>query len=89
MNPFERLGLTEQATEAEVKAAWRDLARQLHPDLGGDPEIFQATHAAYTDALRLATTRVCTTCGGTGRVTHVHGFNVIHTRCPQGCAPKK
>ena len=45
------LGLQRGATQVEIKAAYRKLARQHHPDRGGDPEKFKEIHAAYEQAL--------------------------------------
>jgi curved DNA-binding protein CbpA len=38
-------------TVESIKAKYRTLARQHHPDLGGDTAIMQAINAAYHDAL--------------------------------------
>ena len=35
---YEVLGLTSKTTEAEIKKAYKKLAKTLHPDKGGDPE---------------------------------------------------
>lgn len=88
-NPFELLGLPEDATEAQVKEAWREQARLLHPDLGGDPEVFQKTHEAYTQALSRVSSRPCPTCEGRGFVQHVHGFYSLKMVCPTCQVPKK
>lgn len=45
-DPFRLLGLPATATEAEVKAAYRQLARRLHPDAGGDEAAFRALREA-------------------------------------------
>ncbi len=49
--PYEVLGLAKTATDAEIKKAYRKLAKELHPDLtGNDPakaERFKAVSAAY------------------------------------------
>lgn len=45
------LGLKVGASKQEVKAAYRRLARQHHPDCGGDPAMFKAIHAAYEQAM--------------------------------------
>ena len=41
------LELTPKATPEEVRKAFNRLAKTYHPDMGGDPEIFQAMLAAY------------------------------------------
>jgi hypothetical protein len=38
-------------TVEQIKGAYRDLARQHHPDLGGDLETMKALNAAYHKAL--------------------------------------
>ncbi len=48
-----RLGLSYPSSIAQVKAAYRHLAKRLHPDYGGDKEEFLALQAAYEQALRL------------------------------------
>jgi hypothetical protein len=46
------LGLSAGATAQDVKAAYRRLANQHHPDCGGDPEKFKAIQAAYETAMK-------------------------------------
>lgn len=41
------LGLSQGATMKEVKARFRALAHEHHPDKGGDPEIFMELLEAY------------------------------------------
>lgn len=43
-------GLAPEASWPEVKARYRALAKEHHPDLGGDPETFKRLKAQY-DAL--------------------------------------
>lgn len=47
MNPYEVLGVAKDAPFAEIKAAYRRLAKRLHPDIGGDPDAFADVAAAY------------------------------------------
>jgi curved DNA-binding protein CbpA len=47
------LGLQLPCTENDVRQAYRQQARALHPDAGGDPRAFVALRAAYEEALRL------------------------------------
>lgn len=49
-DPYAALGLTTSATEAEIKTAYRKIARTDHPDLNPEPaaaERFKAASAAY------------------------------------------
>lgn len=41
------LGLTRDATADDIKKAYRKLAREHHPDKGGDPEKFKKIQGAY------------------------------------------
>jgi len=41
------LGLTRQATAAEIKAAYRSLVKRHHPDAGGDQQRILALNAAW------------------------------------------
>eukprot|EP00930_Biecheleria_cincta_P082977 TRINITY_DN72616_c0_g1_i1.p1 TRINITY_DN72616_c0_g1~~TRINITY_DN72616_c0_g1_i1.p1 ORF type:complete len:1274 (-),score=294.67 TRINITY_DN72616_c0_g1_i1:108-3929(-) len=41
------LGVSSDATDAEIKKAYRIVAMQCHPDKGGDKEEFQELHEAY------------------------------------------
>jgi len=38
--------------EQEIKTRYRDLAKQHHPDLGGDAEIMKEVNNAYEEALK-------------------------------------
>ncbi|BGP55969.1 Type I HSP40 co-chaperone [Rhodotorula sphaerocarpa] len=44
---FHTLGLEPGATEVEIKTAFKSLARQHHPDKGGDEEKFKEIRHAY------------------------------------------
>lgn len=44
---YEVLGVSEDANLAEIKKAWRQAARQAHPDVGGDAEKFQLISEAW------------------------------------------
>jgi len=43
------LGLPLDATRAEAQRAFRCLAKQTHPDAGGDPVAFRAVAAAWAE----------------------------------------
>ena len=47
INHYATLGLTSNATPAEVTKAFRKLALVYHPDKGGDPEEFKKINNAY------------------------------------------
>ena len=47
MNYYDTLGLQMGATPDEIKAAYRKLAKQHHPDSGGDVSKFQEVSNAY------------------------------------------
>lgn len=45
---YETLGVEKNATQREIKKAWRKLARQHHPDRGGDPETYKNCEEAHS-----------------------------------------
>ena len=46
-NPYEVLGVQANASTAEIKAAYRALVKQHHPDAGGDEHTILALNAAW------------------------------------------
>lgn len=62
-DPHQLLGVPHDATDAEIRRAFRRLARTVHPDVGGDPERF----VALRDALRILTGPTTPTPGGSPR----------------------
>lgn len=46
-SPRSILGISLSATWVEIKRAYRALARQHHPDFGGDPAAFRRVQAAF------------------------------------------
>lgn len=77
------LGLEPGAMPSAIKARWRQLATQHHPDKpGGNAETFQQYREAYQLALLQSLKPVrCTVCDGAGKVTEGSGFNTIRVRC--------
>ena len=47
LSPWQTLGVPRNAPEDQIKAAWRRLAVEHHPDKGGDPVRFQLIVTAY------------------------------------------
>lgn len=52
MNPYKILGVNDQATDEEVKQAYRAMAAKYHPDAGGDAWVFAQVSEAYEKILR-------------------------------------
>jgi curved DNA-binding protein len=46
-DPWTVLGVDQNATPEQIKTAYRKLARDHHPDLGGDPDKFREIRQAY------------------------------------------
>jgi DnaJ family protein A protein 2 len=44
---YKRLGVAKDASDADIKKAYRKLALTHHPDKGGDPETFKGLAEAY------------------------------------------
>ena len=44
---YKVLGVSDSSTEKEIKAAYRKLSKQHHPDSGGDEEKFKEVSAAW------------------------------------------
>lgn len=47
LDPYEVLGITSEASEDEIRSAWREAARTHHPDAGGDGEKFKRAQWAF------------------------------------------
>ena len=47
MDPYQTLGVGRGADANEIKRNYRDMAKEHHPDKGGDPEKFKKIQAAY------------------------------------------
>lgn len=51
-DPFKDLGVSSEASSAEIRKAYMQMAAKNHPDLGGNQEEFQRLKSAYDEILR-------------------------------------
>jgi hypothetical protein len=51
-DPYTDLGLSKKASATEARAAYLRLAREHHPDRGGDPAKFRKAKEAYEEIMR-------------------------------------
>lgn len=47
---FQTLGVSRDASESEIKAAYRERVKETHPDHGGSQEAFETVREAYAAA---------------------------------------
>ena len=47
MDYYDLLGVSRQASDKDLKNAFKNKAREHHPDKGGDPEKFKQINEAY------------------------------------------
>lgn len=86
---FYLLGLTPDATPEQVKAAYHERARILHPDAGGDAGQFAELVLAYQRCLAHAEApKPCPDCLGLGKKRRTVGYFGIDVVCPT-CKGKK
>jgi DnaJ-class molecular chaperone len=80
------LGCSADASEVEIRRAYREACRQSHPDLGGDRGTFERVHVAWRvlESTRAERTR-CPDCQGTGYVTKRVNFTSVLTMLCAKC----
>lgn len=79
---FTFLGIIPGAAPAAVRRAYLRLAREMHPDLGGDAAAFAVLGDAYRLALAASYAWPCEACRGTGRkAISGHGFGGTTMLC--------
>ena len=49
MDYYDTLGVSKNASDKELKSAFKKKAMQYHPDKGGDPEQFKQTATFWTE----------------------------------------
>ena len=47
MDYYKLLNVSKEASDSEIKKSYRKLAKENHPDKGGDPEKFKQIAVAY------------------------------------------
>ena len=81
--PFEILGITAEATPQDVRTAFREKAKTMHPDHGGDPLAFHELRIAFDEAKGILLDKRCRPCKGTGRVHHTgSSWGATSLNCP-------
>lgn len=84
MTDWQILGLETGASLEVVKKAYIALAKQHHPDIGGDAEKFVVTQMAYARLIKqLTTPKICKTCNGSGVALATSGFHSIPVTCQE------
>lgn len=74
------LGISPDATQEQIRAAYKLAAQREHPDRGGEVAKFQAIKRAYEF---LRDSAPCEVCGGTGFTTEKRGFFTKTIQCPK------
>lgn len=57
MDPYQVLGIRPDADTGQIRAAYRQRARNVHPDAGGDSDAFTRLQDAYRRALTIRSAR--------------------------------
>jgi DnaJ-class molecular chaperone len=73
----------EVGSRERIQYAFRQAARQHHPDRGGDPVEFNRFRLARDFLLQVLDEAGCSNCGGTGKVTLQRGFSRLDVVCPR------
>jgi preprotein translocase subunit Sec63 len=62
MTHYDTLGVSPDASDEDIKKAYRKLVMQHHPDRGGDPEKFKRIQLAYETLSSSDKVRALLTC---------------------------
>ncbi len=81
-NPFEVLGIPEDSSPEQVKAAYLEKSKTTHPDAGGTAEAFQELREAFMQAsVEASKPKKCLECDGKGRKMITKGFHKMPMTC--------
>jgi DnaJ-class molecular chaperone len=80
-DPFAELNLDRDSSPEIVRARWRQLASEHHPDKGGSLPDFLRYQEAYRAALKIVQDDPCPACGGRGVRGVSRGFSSIDIQC--------
>lgn len=76
------LGLGANAKEDDVRAAYRRLRSERHPDKGGDADAFHRLQAEYDEAMvEVRQPKTCGLCAGSGSAYVGTGFSRVKMAC--------
>lgn len=89
MSALEELGLPSSATAEQVRDRFRELAKEHHPDHGGDPVVFRKWSELRDKALEEVVTTTkssapCPKCEGRGYVERRRGLTSVRVLCECG-----
>jgi DnaJ-class molecular chaperone len=81
----------DEPAPVAVKEHFRIIALQVHPDVGGDQETFDAVRGAYKRLLMESEQSFsrCPDCAGTGHVDLRTGFYCVKQSCARCCGTGK
>jgi DnaJ-class molecular chaperone len=79
---LEKLGLDKNTTTQGLNAKWKAIAKEFHPDVGGDMDKFIELSEIYKKAKKEAEiNEICPNCDGKGEDFVLLGFQVMKTVC--------
>ena len=52
-NYYDTLGVPEDASDEQIKKAFKDIAKKEHPDRGGNEAVFKEANEAYLSLIHI------------------------------------
>lgn len=81
-------GVTADSSPDEIRAVYKRLVWERHPDRGGSAEAFNDLHLAYREAHECAFRAPCPACDGRGSSLVTNGFSTLRVVC-EACLGSK